>query len=293
VAVLVGQAEHALVQHARTLNPAQLARVAERLSDCLDPDGRLASERAHEQRRDITLTVRPDGSGRLSGYLTGEATALWATVLSAVSAPAPAADGSPDPRTAGQRRHDGLVDVAQLVLRCGELPDAGGVPVSVLLTMSLDQFEHRTGLVTTGHGGTLSIPAALDLAAQAQLIPVILDGAGGVLGYGHARRIATAAQRRALAARDGGCSFPACDRPPAWTEAHHVIAWADGGKTDIDNLTLLCGHHHRNFSRIGWTCRMQRGVPHWIPPRWVDRERTPRRNHAHHVALPALTPAQQ
>src|SRR6185436_12823419 len=63
--------------------------------------------------------------------------------------------------------------------------------------------------------------------------------AGGVLSYGLRRRVASIGQRRALAARDRGCSFPTCDRPPDWCESHHVTPWVDGGPTDLDNLTLF------------------------------------------------------
>ena len=96
---------------------------------------------------------------------------------------------------------------------------------------------------------------------------------------GRTKRIATRGQTLALIARDGGCSFPGCDKPPEWCQRHHIVSWADGGTTDLDNLTLLCGRHHRDFAAAGWTCRMIDGLPAWIPPDWVDRTRTPRRHH--------------
>ena len=85
-------------------------------------------------------------------------------------------------------------------------------------------------------------------------------------------------QTVALIARDGGCSFPGCDRPPEWCERHHIVEWSRGGKTDLDNLTLLCAYHHHNFASRGWTCVMIDGLPAWIPPPWVDRERRPLRH---------------
>ena len=60
------------------------------------------------------------------------------------------------------------------------------------------------------------------------------------------------AQRRALAARDGGCCFPGCGAPVAWTDAHHLTHWPDG-PTELRNLVLLCRHHHRVAHRQGWT----------------------------------------
>ena len=62
-------------------------------------------------------------------------------------------------------------------------------------------------------------------------------------------------ERRALAARDGGCVFPGCDAPAAWTDAHHVVRVADGGTSDANNLALLCRHHHGVVHRPDWSMR--------------------------------------
>jgi hypothetical protein len=170
-----------------------------------------------------------------------------------------------------------------MLLRSGQLPASGGTPATVLLTPTLDQLESRTGLVTTGHGGQLTVNAALRVAGEADLIPVVI-GTDGVLGYGRSRRIATASQRRALAARDSGCCFPGCDQPPDWCEADHVTPWEQGGKTDLDNLCLLCDHHHDQHQRAGWRIVMQHGRPHAIPPPWTDPTQTPIRNTMHDLA---------
>ena len=63
------------------------------------------------------------------------------------------------------------------------------------------------------------------------------------------------------------------------------MPWIDGGPTDLDNLTLVCGFHHREFAKRGWACRITDGVPHWIPPAWLDPQQTPRRNTAHDTQL--------
>lgn len=192
----------------------------------------------------------------------------------------------PDPRTPGQRRHDGLLDAGLRLLRSGTLPDCGGVAATVHITLTEQHLRERAGLAPTGHDGLISIPEALTLAAEADLIPVVLTDTGGITAYGRTRRTATPAQRRALAARDRGCSFPGCTAPPAWTHAHHITAWALGGRTDLDNLTLLCGHHHREHQHLGWTCTMINGTPHWTPPTWIDPHQKPRRNHVNHVGVP-------
>ena len=289
---LVAQVEPTLLEHAQSLDPEQLAVLARRVTACLDPDGVLATDRDQARRREATLITLPDGSGRLTATLTGDAAAVWTTVLDTLSRPVPAEGGEPDRRSPGQRRHDALADAGRRLLRSGDLPDTGGTVATVLLTLTLDQLETRLGLATTAHGGTLTIPAALQLAADAHLVPAVLDTRGAVLHLGRTRRTASPAQRLALAARDRGCSFPGCDRPPAWCETHHVTPWADGGTTDLDNTTLLCGFHHREHTKRGWTVRIVHGLPEWIPPRWIDPQQLPRRNSTHHPPLnfPPATP---
>ncbi|HET6877962.1 MAG TPA: HNH endonuclease signature motif containing protein, partial [Jatrophihabitans sp.] len=110
----------------------------------------------------------------------------------------------------------------------------------------------------------------------------VTNDTGAVLALGRTRRLATHKQRLALAARDGGCSFPGCTRPAAWCEAHHVIPWRLGGRTDLANLCLVCRFHHREFERRGWRVAVRDGHPEWIAPPWLDPDQQPRRNTAHH-----------
>ena len=119
-------------------------------------------------------------------------------------------------------------------------------------------------------------------------MPITLSRDGHIENYGRARRLFTAGQRLAMAARDGGCSFPHCTVPAAWCQAHHVIAWTDGGPTTISNGTLLCGSHHREHDTLGWTCTMHNGTPHWTPPPWLHPTQQPVRNTTHNPAAGLL-----
>lgn len=265
---------------ARRFDPTVLAVLSRRVLAHLHPDGVLAEDVEHERRRHATLTTNRDGSGELHAHLTPSALTQWQAVLGPLSAPKPADESGPDTRRPGQRLHDALADAASRLLYSGALPAGGGTPATVLLTLTLNQLETRTGLVTTAHGGTTSVAEALRLAGEASVVPVVIDQ-GGVLAYGTSRRTASVGQRLALAARDKGCCFPGCDTPPSWCQAHHIIEWADGGTTDLDNLCLLCGYHHREFQRRGWQVTMRDGEPHWIPPPLVDPNQMPVRNTIH------------
>ena len=132
--------------------------------------------------------------------------------------------------------HDAFRSVVKIALRSAELPRTAGVPATVLITMTAEQFENRTGLAATSFGQLLSVDRALRIADQAAVAWVVHDSTGGVLNYGTSRRFATEKQSLALIARDQGCAFPGCTDPPEWTEKHHVIPWSEGGPTDLDNL---------------------------------------------------------
>jgi len=276
--------EARLVAEAHRFDPSVLARLARHVVEVLDPDGTLADDADHERRRTATLSGNRDGSGELHAHLTPAAFTQWQAVLDPLAAPRPSDAEGEDLRGPGQRMHDALADAAARLLASGTLPAAGGTPATVLLTMTLDQLETRTGLVTTAHGGAVSAADALRIAGEAQVVPVVIDN-DGVLAFGQGRRVASTGQRLALAARDGGCCFPGCDAPPGWTQAHHVVGWIDGGGTDLDNLCLLCGFHHREFEKRGWAVTMKDGLPWWTPPPRIDPDQAPVRNVMHERTL--------
>jgi hypothetical protein len=110
-----------------------------------------------------------------------------------------------------------------------------------------------------------------------------LNTAGVPIDLGRSRRLYTGAARAAVLLRDRGCAFPQCDRPPRWTEIHHIISWLDGGPTDRDNGVALCGLHHHLIHRTGWTVVMGPDQhPYVIAPLDIDPTGTPHRNHYHH-----------
>jgi hypothetical protein len=285
--VVAPAAERFLVEAARHEDPQALRRSAALLLDRLDPDGVEPREDVTYRRRGFTLGKPGDGSAVPSGRWTGEATAIWEAILDSLAAPVPAQDGAADDRTPAQRRHDAMLEAGKRLLRSGTLPATGGTPVTVLVRTTPADLTAAGGLVQTERGEFLSTASIVGCgdrcAAEADVLTIGLGPVGEILNHGRTRRLASTAQRRALAVRDGGCCFPGCTRPAAWTEVHHVKTWLDGGPTDIDNLCLLCAHHHREVNRTDWRLTMNHGIPQWIPPPWLDHDQRPVRNTAHHL----------
>src|SRR5699024_6957661 len=157
-------------------------------------------------------------------------------------------------------------------------PGGHNEPLRLLRQGRISEMFALLGAGRADYAGPLSSRTIRLLGCDAAVTPVIVDDNGVPLSLGRTVRLASRAQRRALAVRDQGCAFPACTRPTAWTEAHHIVEWADGGPTDLDNLVSLCAAHHRAVHNDGWDVAMsERRLPVFRPPesidpfrRWVD-----------------------
>ena len=122
------------------------------------------------------------------------------------------------------------------------------------------------------------------LCCDAAVVPIVLNGKGQPLDIGRATRTIPDGLRRAVAARDRGCSHPGCGRPASWCEIHHLIPWEHGGATKLSNLAMLCKVHHRQIHSTEWICRIRDGLPEFIPPRWIDPDQRPRQRGLPHLA---------
>ncbi|MFC6704333.1 HNH endonuclease signature motif containing protein [Flexivirga alba] len=157
-----------------------------------------------------------------------------------------------DERSPGKRRADALMDLVGAGARAAAGDGVQAGAATVLLTMGLQELLKGHG-ATTSTGDVLDAGAARRFACTADLIPVVLGGPSQPLDVGRRERLATKAIRVAVILRDGGCSFPGCDRPPGFCEIHHVRPWWAGGETSLSNSTLLCGRHHQGVHRQGYT----------------------------------------
>ena len=290
------QVEARLAIEGTRYRPEQLARLADTLADCLNPDGTYRDE-DRARRRGLTLgNQQADGMSELRGWLTPELRATLEAVLAKLGAPGmcnpddqvPVVDGAPtqdaidrDSRSAGQRNHDALNAALRAVLASGELGSHNGLPASIIVSTTLAELEAAAGRGLTGGGTILPMSDVIRLARHARHYLAIFDK-GKALALYHTKRLASPGQRIVLYAKDRGCSAPGCTVPGYYCEVHHVTDYAKCRTTDVDDLTFACGPQHRLLQPGGWSTRKNaRGDTEWIPPPHLDRGQ-PRINTFHH-----------
>ena len=269
--------EGLLARQARVLDPDALDQVCKQVLAGVDPDGTF-DERETQRRRGFTIGRQGlDGMTPVRGTLTPEAAAMVRSALDPLAAPR-STDGCPDTRLATQRYHDALQELARRALAHGGLPSRHGHHATMLVTIRLDDLEHRTGLATVAHGGHVPVRDLLRHAADTTVIPVVLDTDGVVLHYGEETRLAEEHQRRALITMDIGCTWPGCDTPGVFSEGAHTEPFRLCKKTGIDGLALMCPYHHHHADNNGYLIERIKGRIWITPPRWIDPQQTPRTN---------------
>lgn len=105
-----------------------------------------------------------------------------------------------------------------------------------MITIPLPSLQGRTGAGRLNDGAQLSPSLSRYLGCDAEIIPCFVGTTGELIDLGQARRTFTGPARLALEFRDRGCAWPGCDRPLSWCEAHHIVGWIKGGRTDQSNL---------------------------------------------------------
>jgi hypothetical protein len=288
-------AEEQLARLASQFRPDHLADLARQLADYLNPDGTY-TDNDRARRRGLTLGNQDaDGMSSLRGWLTPEARATVEAVLAKLAAPgmcnsdddSPTVDGPPseeavqrDTRTPAQRNHDALNAAMRAILASGKLGQHNGLPASIIVSTTLKDLESAAGKALTGGGAVLPMSDVIRLARHAHHYLAIFDK-GKALALYHTKRLASPAQRIVLYAKDRGCSAPGCDVPGYLCEVHHVEDWATTHATDINQLTLTCGPHHKLIDKHWSTRKRANGDTEWIPPARLDHGQ-PRTNAYHH-----------
>jgi hypothetical protein len=246
-------AETEMLAFARDYDPATLAALCRelRVRTGADESAEAAAQRKYDNRW-VTLSRTFDGMTGITGMLDPESAATLLAALNPLTVPA-----ADDERSSGQRRADGLIDLARFSLSHGDLPDHSGERPQVIITIPYQELRDGLALGQLGHATINGMPitpaTARRQACDANLIPAVLGGASEVLDLGRSRRIFSRAQRRAAALRDGGCVWPKCQAALARCELHHPTYWENGGKTDHHNSANVCPFHHWLVHHTNWT----------------------------------------
>ncbi|HPX38193.1 MAG TPA: HNH endonuclease signature motif containing protein [Mycobacterium sp.] len=279
----VTAAEEFLAEKAAELRPDQLEKLATRLTLTLNPDGKFSDEDRARKRGFLWCGQRPDGTsvGKLTA--TPELRSMLDAWFAKFAAPGmcnpddaiSVTDGEPseevaarDSRGHAQRQHDALVALIRGQLGDPKLGQHNGLPVTVIVSATLEQLQTGAGHAVTAGGTLLPIPDLIRMASHAwHYLCVFEQHTQRALYLGRSKRIASADQRIMLHARDRGCTAPGCDKPGYHTEVHHNQEWAAGGRTDINDLTLACHSDHKRITPGGWRTRQRRdGRTEWLPP---------------------------
>ena len=294
-------ADAQLADLAAGLGPEGLDKAAGQLLMMIDQDGPEPSEQDQARNRSFTMgPQQADGMSAVRGHLTPEARAVFEAVFAKLAAPGmcnpedetPCVDCEPDAtqrgsdtRTPSQRHHDALIALGWMALRSENLGTHNGLPVAVIATATLQDLEKGAGLAVTGGGSRVSIPTLIQMAAAGayHYLYIYDKHTKQSLYLGRTRRLASAAQRMVLHAKDRGCTRPGCTVCGYNSQVHHAVAdWKNDGQTDIDDLTFACGPDNRMVEKTGWTTRKNtNGDTEWIPPPDLDTGQTRVNGHHH------------
>lgn len=212
-----------------------------------DADGRKDELVAHRNRTFWMKDQDEFGGVKFGGYLP----AGMAAVLKAAMAPGRCAGSNTvvsedeDNRTMNQRMADQFFAIVKG--HSAERARNSGGAANLVITATLEDVNNLSPLTRFGTNVGFEL-RALDLLMAGNAgrdYALLTDGVTGVpLALGRSVRTATFEQKLALAAMEMCCSAPGCTEPAAWCDVHHCIAYLLGGRSDIENFTLLCRKHH-------------------------------------------------
>ncbi|MFF1831256.1 DUF222 domain-containing protein [Paenarthrobacter sp. NPDC058040] len=312
--------EHALTHAATETDPDFITKLARRWNDRIDHDGPEPTEEELRTLQGAFIRKPRRGLHHIEIFATDEQYETLTTLMNTATNPRlttnPDATQSTiwipelDRRSRAQKLLDGLVGGCALALKTGKLPANGGLKPQLTVTISAQDLyttlqppgtnpgtgtsqTPTTPPLSTGTGtftGPIHPETIRKIACDADILPVLLGTDGQILDIGRTSRIFPPHIRKALNARDQGCTFPDCTMPAPWCEAHHITYWSQGGPTSTNNAALLCSHHHHLIHKEQWKITIHNGTPWYTPPPHIDPTQTPRKNH-HHTPHQPQAPA--
>jgi hypothetical protein len=225
------------------LGPAELRTAIAHWSQQVDDASGLVPVVEQRRRRRLAMSQTYEGMWSLSGMLDAESGHVVATALRAIADPGNL--DADDARSHPQRMADAAAEVGRFWLDHNEtVVTSGGEKPHVTVVVDYTHLVEAVGPPATVDAAPITHEALRRLTCDAGVVRVVRDGDGQPLDVGRRVRTVTPAIRRALDLRDGGCTWDGCDAPAGWCDAHHLVHWADGGPTSVDNMALLCRRHH-------------------------------------------------
>ncbi|SDM97275.1 HNH endonuclease [Cryobacterium flavum] len=285
---------------ARVSDAPPRARVAFRETDLAHADDNEAAQEATSEARNATAAGQATEIGQ-----AGEAGAKMEASDTLDADPpdplspdrispdllSPCPQQPDDTRSRNEKQASILRAVFEAAARQPGTPTMGGAAPTVLVHINInDLLDGRGAGWIDGIDGPLTPGQVDELICAGGYQPVLFGQTGTILHLGTSNRCFSASQRRALAARDGGCVIPGCTVPPHLAQVHHVVPWQKGGLTDIDNAVLLCNASHSSIDTSGWDIDMRDGRPWVRGPLLFDPTQTWRPAGQNRAAIPAEKP---
>lgn len=252
--------ETQLLDDARKMTLKDLSRKADRITETFAPDEVDAHENEILLKREeralkesyFWMADRKNGTYKGEFVIPEAQGEMLKNCLEALNAPQvkqgeddPALAVLDDKPTYGQQMAQAFMTLIEHIPG-DRLPQTAGVGVTLTVNIELKNLIDGIKAGTLSTGCRISASEARRMACEQALLPMVFNGKPLPLDCGREQRLFNRAQRRAAERRDKGCTFPGCDRPPSWCVGHHARKrWAAGGPTNLEDIVLICPHHHR------------------------------------------------
>ncbi|SMY02662.1 MULTISPECIES: HNH endonuclease signature motif containing protein [Brevibacterium] len=298
-------AETTLVEKAPSVRVHDLRAIFARILAHIDPDGQEPVDATDRTMYKVSMHARDNGDWEIAGLLdpvTGgvlNGLLTQRTKIGKTDESATSVNGGED--SAGTDDHadtesgvleDGtLVDMtgqrlsaqewiyerfATLIGRIDMTRTGQGSQYALVVTAKAEDLAKGTGAGATGTENPVPISELVRNGLNGAVFFELISEKAKTMQVVTENRFANAKQIAVLTARDQGCTFPGCDAPPGWCDAHHIVEWAQEGRTDINNMMLNCSAHHHLLDRSEWeTVMLKDGRPAWVPPASIDPARRP------------------
>ena len=215
-------------------------------------------------KREVTYYYDHDGCLVMKARIPADQGELLVKALEMAMEERFVVDEEPEPVAA--RRADALCEVAETYMNNSENSGSTADRYQVVVHVG----GNSTREAHLENGPHVSAVTSERIACDCSATVIREDEAGEPLSIGRRSRTIPPPMRRALKARDGGCRFPGCTNHK-FVDGHHIQHWANGGETSLENLVLLCRHHHRLVHEGGFDCKRSKDGEIWFEDRLSRR----------------------